>query len=114
MIIDPYDKGVYIYTDSNVTSIKGSNIISICEEIYTRVVQPRETKKGNFVYDQIYELYIDIGGIGRGYKDCLTEMGLSIHELRYRNVDTVLPIRFKYVPVHIEKIADIKPVFWRR
>lgn len=113
MIIDPYDKGVYIWTDSNVTSIKG-NIISVCEEIYTRVVQPRETEIGNFVYDQIYELYIDIGGIGRSYKDYLTEMGLSIHELRYRNVDTVLPIRCKCVPVHIEKIADIKPAFWRR
>lgn len=113
MIIDPYDKGVYIYTDSNVTSIKG-NIISVCEEIYSRVVQPRETKMGNFVYDQIYELYIDIGGIGIGYKDRLTEMGLSVHELRYRNVDTVFPIRCKYVPVHIEKTADIKPVLWRK
>lgn len=112
MIIDSYNKGVYIWTDSNVTSIKG-NITSVCKEIYARVVQPRETKMGNFVYDQIYELYIDIGGIGIDYKHCLTEMGLSVHELRYRNVDTVLPIRCNYVPVHIEKTADIKPVLWR-
>lgn len=32
MIIDPYPCGIYIWTDSNVTSIKG-NVFDICKEI---------------------------------------------------------------------------------
>lgn len=112
MIIDPYPRGVYIWTDSNVTSIKG-NVFDICKEIYSRVVQPRQTVGGRVIYDQIYDLHIDITGIGREYGDCLTDMGLEIHEIRHREIDTVLPIRCPGTPCrYVEKVMDKKPVLF--
>ena len=68
MIIDPCSYGVYIWTDSNVTSIKG-NVFDKCKEIYSRIVQPRQTIGGRVVYDQIYDLHADITGVGREYRD---------------------------------------------
>lgn len=46
MIIDIYRDGVYLWTDSNVTSIdsKGKSVSEICKDIYSRVIQPREIK----------------------------------------------------------------------
>lgn len=113
MIIDPYKNGVQIFTDSNITSIKGGNVIGICQEIYKRVTIPREDISGRIVYDQIYELHMDIGGIGIAYKDCLENMGLKISDMRYKNVDAILPIRNEgYQGGYIEKIMDIRPTFF--
>lgn len=115
MIIDPQRNGVYIWTDSNVTSIKGDNIPDICKEIYSRVVQPRKhSVTGEILYDQIYELYIDIGGVGVMYKDILTDMGLIIHDIRYRNVNIVLPVRCECesrYETNCYRSFDVKPIF---
>lgn len=112
MIIDPYKDGVYIWTDSNVTSIKGKHIPDICEEIYSRVVQPRISgHSGYIIYDQIYELYIDIGGVGIDYKDILTRMGLKVSDIRYRKINDILPIRCPDKKRSVTKETDIKPVF---
>ena len=115
MIIDTYRDGVYLWTDSNVTSIKGEgkNVYEICKDIYSRVVQPRETVSGKIVYDQLYELYIDISGVGIAYKDCLTHMGLVVHEIRHKNIDVILPVRCSNVDIlRTGRITDIKPMFW--
>lgn len=96
MIIDPCRNAVYLWTDSNVTSIKGRDIPDICKEIYSRVVQPRFNIRGEKIYDQMYELYIDVGGVGAAYKDCLIDMGLKVNDIRYRNVDSILPVRCEY------------------
>lgn len=114
MIIDTYRDGVYLWTDSNVTSIKGEgkNVYEICKDIYSRIVQPRETITGKIVHDQLYELYIDISGIGMAYKDCLTYMGLVVHEIRPKNIDVILPVRCPDVCMfRTERISDIKPIF---
>ena len=115
MIIDTYRDGVYLWTDSNVTSIKGEgkSVPEICKDIYSRVVQPRETVSGKIVYDQLYELYIDVSGFGMTYKDCLTHMGLVVHEIRHKNIDVILPVRCHDVGMfRIERMSDIKPMFW--
>lgn len=113
MIIDTYRDGVYLWTDSNVTSIKGGNVYEICKDIYSRVVQPRETVSGKIIYDQLYELYIDISGAGTAYKDCLTHMGLVVHDIRPKNIDVILPVRCHSVDVFkTERMSDIKPIFW--
>lgn len=115
MIIDTYRDGVCIWTDSNVTSIngKGRSIQEICKDIYSRVVQPRETVGGKIVYDQLYELYIDISGEGVLYKDCLTHMGLIVHDIRPKNIDVILPVRCSNIDVfRTKRISDIKPMHW--
>lgn len=115
MIIDAYIDGVYLWTDSNVTSIngKGRDIYEICRDIYSRVIQPRETVSGKIVYDQLYELYIDISGEGMRYKDCLTHMGLVVHDIRPKNIDVILPVRCPDIGMfRIDRMSDIKPKFW--
>lgn len=93
MIIDTGLEDAYLWTDDFVTSIKGDNIGSICKEIYTRVVQPQKTIDGKVIYVQLYNLYVDISGCGRVYKDCLTNMGLLVHDINYKSINTVLPKR---------------------
>ena len=114
MIIDAYKDGAYLWTDSNVTFIKGNGVLNICKDIYSRVVQPREMVGNRIVYDQLYELYIDIFGIGIAFKDCLVDMGLVVHDIRPKNVDVVLPVRCRNVDeiFKTERISDIKPMLW--
>lgn len=113
MIIDAHRDGVYLWTDSNVTSIKGRNVLEVCKDIYSRVVQPRETVSGKTIYDQLYELYIDISGAGMAYKDCLTHMGLVVHDIRPKNIDIILPVRCHNVDVlKTERVSDVNPMFW--
>lgn len=116
MIIDTYRDGVYLWTDSNVTSIKGKgkSISEICRDIYSRVVQPRETVNGKIVYDQLYELYIDISGYGMDYKNYLMNMGLVVHEIRPKNIDIILPVRCNNTDMifKTERISDVKQMFW--
>lgn len=115
MILDCYRDGVTIFTDSNVTSIKGTNIKDICNEIYKRVVVARVTPLEELKYDQIYELYVDVSGIGVAYKDVLINMGLKIGDIRYREIDRILPVRLDDLPFfenrHAERLSDIRPVF---
>lgn len=112
MIIDTYRDGVYLWTDSIVTSIKGDYIPDVCKEIYSRVVQPREDIRGELVYDQLYELYIDISGYGKAYKDCLTHMGLVIHDIRYKPIDTILPVRCQNIDrFNTDRVFGSKPIF---
>lgn len=92
MIIDAHRDGVYLWTDSNVTSIKGRNVLEVCKDIYSRVVQPRETVDGKVIYDQLYELHIDVSGIGMQYKKYLTHLGLVVHDIRPKNIDIILPV----------------------
>lgn len=112
MIIDPYRKGVYIFTDSNVTSLKGENVPWICEEIYKRVVAPTKRVDGRIEYVQLYELYIDTGGIGIEYKRILEDMGLLVHDIKYRHINTILPIRTEYIPHRVVMFeSDRRPIF---
>lgn len=114
MILDAYKDGVQIFTDSNVTSIKGNEVIKVCEEIYKRVVLVtiNETT-GREEITQLYELYIDVGGIGAYYKNCLTNMGLRVGDIRYRRIDSILPIRTDYIyNSKINENFDIRPVFY--
>ena len=112
MIIDPYRDGVQIFTDSNITSIKWKNVYEICADIYSRVVVPREDVSGRIIYDQIYELYMDVGGIGIAYKDCLTDMGLTVHGTRYRKIDVILPVRSEHCCKRVERPYDERPIFY--
>lgn len=114
MIIDPYVDGVQIFTDSNITAIKGKDPAAVCEDIYRRVVLPRQDICGNILYDQLYELYIDVGGVGITYKHILTDMGLKVSDLRYRKPDAVLPIRNDYVGTrrNTDRLMDVRPLFY--
>lgn len=95
IIIDPYRDGVYIYINGNVTSIKG-NLLNVCEEIYSRVVKPYQIMNGKIIYKQMYEVCVNTYGIGVEYKDYLVHMGLKVYEIKYKDVDLVLPIRCDY------------------
>ena len=113
MIIDAHRDGVYLWTDSNVTSIKGRDMLEVCKDIYSRVIQPRETVDGKVIYDQLYELYIDVSGIGMQYKKYLTHLGLVVHDIRPRNIDAILPVRCHNVDVlKTERVSDVNPMFW--
>lgn len=92
IIIEPYRDGVYIYINNYVTSIKG-NLLDVCKEIYLRVVRPQQTVNEKMLYEQVYEVYVNTDGIGIEYKDYLVHMGLKVHEIKYKNVNLVLPVR---------------------
>lgn len=91
MIIETFTDGVRLWVNNNVTSISGDNVDKICRDIYSRVMQPKVNDEGKLIYEQIYELYVDVIGIGLAYKDCLTHMGLEVHDITKANVDKVLP-----------------------
>ncbi len=104
IIIDPYRDGVYVYINDNVTSIKG-NLLNVCEEIYSRIVRPQQLINGKIIYEQIYEVYVNTNGIGIQYKDYLVNMGLKVYEIKYKNVNVVLPTRCDYNSINELKVV---------
>jgi hypothetical protein len=114
MIIDPYNDGCNVWHGDIVFTIKGEPV-HVCEQLYRRIVTPKETPSGRINYEQIYDLQVDIGGIGRIYSDILIDMGLSVKEIRGARVDDILPIKTDMINWHIKKEMNCEPItkFWK-
>lgn len=97
MILDADRNGIAIWLHEHVTRINGMPV-DVCNELYRRIVVPRETNSGDIVYDQIYEIGIDIGGDGIIYKRILNDMGIKTYDIRCKNVDIILPTRMDVIP----------------
>lgn len=113
MILDPYREGCTIWMGENVTSIKGSPQ-EVCEQIYMRVVVARESASGNIHYEQVYEIGVDIGGIGITYKNILNDMGIKTYDIRGKRPDDILPLKTSCIPynskpeIRYERIARFR------
>lgn len=98
MILDVGLHGVTIWHENNVTNIRGKDVYNTCVDIYYRVVRPKEIVNGKIIYEQIYDLYIDVTGISRAYIDCLLHFGLKVHEITYKKIDDILPKCISFNP----------------
>lgn len=91
IIIDPAfrNESTTIWVGDYVTSIKG-DLVTVCKDIADRVLLVRETEIGYEVL-QTRSVGIDIGGAGRVWVDCLTDLGVEVHEIKPKYIDAILP-----------------------
>lgn len=83
MYLDPDIDGCNIIIGKHRTRINGK-IEKVCHEIYKRVVDNS--------HDQIYEIGIDMHGIGIAYKDYLNGYRVDTFNIKRQDVDDVLPV----------------------
>lgn len=115
MIIDPYNEGCNVWHGDKVFTIKGEPV-SVCSQLYQRVVTPKETVRGRLKYEQLYDLQVDVGGmVGHTYFDILTDMGLNVKEIRGTRIDDILPIKTESIEWKLRKEMNYEPVikYWR-
>ena len=105
MILDPYIHGCNVWHGNKVVTIKGEPA-HVCNEIYKRIVIPKQTVSGRYKYDQLYDIQVDIGGIGKIYCDILSDMGLNYTEIRGGRIEDILPVRCENVQWRTRKEFD--------
>lgn len=89
MILDPHREGCVVWFGIYVTHLRGDPQ-TVCNDIWERVTRPIENN-GEIKYEQIYEIGIDIKGIGIIYKDYLNKLGLKTVDIKSKEVSLVLP-----------------------
>lgn len=83
MYLDPDIDGCNIIIGNCRTRLNGK-VSKVCSEINRRVV--------NKLGEQIYEIGIDLCGIGIAYKDNLNGFRINTFDIKRQDIDNTLPL----------------------
>lgn len=92
IIIDPDRRGCTLWSNLNVTTIEGT-IVDCVDSIFKRIMIPIVDEDSNVLkYHQQYDIGLDIGGIGRAWKDEFTRRNISVSDIVGKQINNFLPI----------------------
>jgi adenylosuccinate synthase len=92
IIIDPERRGCTLWSNLNVTTMEGT-IEDCVDSIFKRIMIPIVDEENNIVrYHQQYDIGLDVGGIGRAWKDEFKRRNIRVLDIVGKQINNFLPV----------------------